>query len=61
VVVALVVLPYVDRRPGGTGRWFAPERRVANTIFVALVMATVVLTIVGTLFRGPNWGWVWPW
>jgi quinol-cytochrome oxidoreductase complex cytochrome b subunit len=61
VVVALVVLPYVDRRPGGTGRWFAAERRVANTIFTALVLATVVLTIVGTLFRGANWNWVWPW
>ena len=21
----------------------------------------VVLTAVGTLFRGPGWGWVWPW
>jgi quinol-cytochrome oxidoreductase complex cytochrome b subunit len=61
VVVALVVLPYVDRRPGGTGRWFAPERRVANTIFTALVLATVVLTVIGTLFRGANWNWVWPW
>ena len=19
------------------------------------------LTVVGTLFRGPNWAWVWPW
>ncbi len=61
VVVALVALPYVDRRPGGTGRWVAPERRVANTIFAAFVLATVVLTVVGTLFRGPNWSWVWPW
>jgi hypothetical protein len=21
----------------------------------------VVLTVIGTYFRGPNWGWVWPW
>jgi hypothetical protein len=21
----------------------------------------VVLTVVGTFFRGPNWAWVWPW
>src|SRR5512134_581791 len=36
IVVALVILPYVDRGRAGVGRWFAPERRVANTIFTAL-------------------------
>jgi quinol-cytochrome oxidoreductase complex cytochrome b subunit len=61
VVIALLALPYVDRRPGGTGRWFAPERVVANTVFAAFVLAAVALTIVGTLFRGANWNWVWPW
>jgi quinol-cytochrome oxidoreductase complex cytochrome b subunit len=61
VVLALVVLPYVDRGPGGVGRWFAPERRVANRIFTSLVVIAAVLTIVGTLFRGANWAWTWPW
>lgn len=61
VVAALVVLPYVDRRPEGVGRWFAPERRVANTIFTTLSAIAIVLTVIGTFFRGPNWSWVWPW
>ena len=61
IVLALLVLPYVDRGKVGSGRWFAPERRVANTVFTALVIVSVVLTIIGTLFRGPNWAWVWPW
>jgi quinol-cytochrome oxidoreductase complex cytochrome b subunit len=61
LVLALVALPYVDRRPRGIGRWFAPERRVANTVFTAIVAVTVVLTVVGTFFRGPNWAWTWPW
>jgi quinol-cytochrome oxidoreductase complex cytochrome b subunit len=60
-VIALLVLPYIDRRQTGTARWFAPERRVANIIFTTLVMATVILTLIGTFFRGPNWTWVWPW
>ena len=60
VVVALVALPYVDRSPHGVGRWFAPERRVANTIFTVLAVVAV-LTIIGTFFRGPNWAWTWPW
>jgi quinol-cytochrome oxidoreductase complex cytochrome b subunit len=61
VVLALVVLPYLDRRPYGGGRWFAPERRVANTIFTTLAAIAIVLTVIGTFFRGPNWSWVWPW
>jgi len=61
VVVALLALPYVDRRPRGVGRWFAPERRVANAVFSAFVAVAAVLTVVGTFFRGPNWAWTWPW
>jgi quinol-cytochrome oxidoreductase complex cytochrome b subunit len=61
IVAALVSLPYFDRSRTGIGRWFAPERRIANTIFTALVIVSVGLTIIGTLFRGPNWAWVWPW
>ena len=42
VVVALLVLPYLDRGTrAASGRWFAPERRVANTIFTALVIVFV--------------------
>ncbi len=61
VVLALVVLPYLDRGPGGVGRWFARERRLANTVFTVLVVVATVLTIIGTFLRGPNWAWTWPW
>jgi quinol-cytochrome oxidoreductase complex cytochrome b subunit len=61
VVVALLALPYVDRSSHGTGRWFAPERRLANLIFTALVVVASLLTVIGTFFRGPNWAWTWPW
>jgi quinol-cytochrome oxidoreductase complex cytochrome b subunit len=61
LVLALLGLPYVDTRPGGVGVWFARERWLANTIFGALALAVVVLTVVGTFFRGPNWAWMWPW
>ncbi len=61
IVVALLVLPYVDRNPAGSGRWFAPERRTSNTVFTILVVLLAILTVIGTLFRGPNWAWVWPW
>jgi len=61
LVAALVVLPYVDRRPGGVGVWFARERRLANAVFAAVALALVAVTIVGTFFRGPNWALVLPW
>jgi cytochrome b-561 len=60
-VLALLALPYFDRRTLGVGRWFAPERRIANSTFTVLTVALVVLTVVGTYFRGPNWAWTWPW
>jgi len=25
------------------------------------VFVAVILTLVGTFFRGPGWSWVWPW
>lgn len=61
LVVALLSLPYIDRNPAGSGRWFAPERRVSNAVFTAIAAVLVILTITGTLFRGANWAWVWPW
>src|SRR5664280_880960 len=61
LVVALVLLPYMDRQRKGVGRWFARERVVANTIFTICLLTAIVLTIIGTFFRGPNWGWVDPW
>jgi quinol-cytochrome oxidoreductase complex cytochrome b subunit len=61
LVTALGLLPYIDRKRQGVGRWFARERVVANTIFSICLVIAVVLTIIGTSFRGPNWGWVVPW
>ena len=61
LVLALLLLPYVDRTPTGTGQWFPRERRVANAVFTGLAALMVVLTITGTFFRGANWAWVWPW
>ena len=61
LVTALVLLPYLDRKRAGVGRWFARERAVANTIFTICLLAAIVFTVIGTFFRGPNWDWVEPW
>jgi len=30
-------------------------------IFTSFVTGFIVLTVIGTLFRGPNWEFVFPW
>ncbi|MCP3988450.1 MAG: hypothetical protein GY724_05235 [Actinomycetia bacterium] len=57
IVLGLVALPYIDRSP-----YLATKhRRVAVATFTTFLVIWVVLTLVGFAFRGPNWGWVWPW
>jgi len=59
-VVLLLFAPFIDRNPQGTGRWFARERLLANTIFMSLAVLNVIFIIIGTFFRGPNWTFVSP-
>ena len=61
LVLALVLLPYLDRGRQGAGRWFARERAAANAIFAVCLVVAIVLTVIGSLFRGPNWSWQEPW
>ena len=56
-VLTLVLLPYIDRNPSTIAR----HRKVAITIFSGLVLIAVVLTVIGTFFRGPGWQFVAPW
>jgi quinol-cytochrome oxidoreductase complex cytochrome b subunit len=59
-VIILLLVPYLDRKPHGVGRWLAKERLLANTLFITFAFVNVVLVIIGTFFRGPNWAFVSP-
>jgi quinol-cytochrome oxidoreductase complex cytochrome b subunit len=61
LVAALVLLPYFDRRRRGVGVWFARERKVAITIFTICLVTAITLTVIGSIFRGPNWAFQLPW
>jgi quinol-cytochrome oxidoreductase complex cytochrome b subunit len=62
VVAGLIAWPFLDRSPvSGVGVWFAAARRRQNTVFLLLVLAVIVLTIIGTFLRGPFWHFFWPW
>ena len=61
IVMALAVLPYLDRKRKGVGAWFSGERKVAITIFTICLVTMTVLTVIGSVFRGPNWALQAPW
>jgi quinol-cytochrome oxidoreductase complex cytochrome b subunit len=60
-VLLLLLVPYIDRKVAGVGRWFARERLLANLLFLTFVIVNVILIIIGTFFRGPNWEFISPW
>ena len=49
-----------DKRANGLRRWLQ-EKPISFWIMTLFLMEAVVLTAVGTFFRGPGWAWVWPW
>lgn len=55
--LVLTVIPYVDRSDG----WRLRDRKFLTAVFLFLIIAAATLTIIGALFRGPEWRWVWPW
>ncbi len=57
IVIGLLALPFIDN-----SKFIKPRhRKVAVTSFTAFMVIWILLTLVGFMFRGPNWGWVWPW
>lgn len=57
IIIGLVMLPYINRSTHLKAR----ARKVAVATFTSFLVIWIVLTLVGFAFRGPNWGWVWPW
>ena len=40
---------------------FLHRRAISWWVMTWFIVVAVVLTLVGTFFRGPGWSWVWPW
>ncbi|HEV2113828.1 MAG TPA: cytochrome b N-terminal domain-containing protein [Terriglobales bacterium] len=47
--------------PAGRFRVWLSSKPVSFWIMTWLLLEGLVLTSVGTFFRGPGWSWVWPW
>lgn len=62
VFVGLTFFAASGNGPAGTDfRSWLREKPISFWIMTLFLMEAVVLTVVGTLFRGPGWAWVWPW
>ena len=68
IVLWLLLIPYVDRKPQTRftsllNRIFigGEKRKVLTILFTLFVLGALVLTVIGSLFRGENWSFVLPW
>ena len=54
-------MPYIDSNPKGNGYYTFNERKFAIAIFLfGFVVLWVVLIVLGTFLRGPNWNFFGP-
>ncbi|MGI9101454.1 MAG: hypothetical protein ACR2IF_03325 [Terriglobales bacterium] len=63
IVVAAFMLIAAAAAPEPQGRWqrWLVAKPISFWIMTWFLCELVVLTVVGTFFRGPGWSWVWPW
>jgi menaquinol-cytochrome c reductase cytochrome b/c subunit len=60
IIYTLMIIPYFSEK---NSRMIELLRvhSLAWWIMTWFVVIVVVLTIIGTFFRGPEWSWTWPW
>jgi len=56
-LLGIMAVPYVDRNPSTK----PADRKFAIMFFTFFLMGSAVLTVIGTLFRGPGFNWTYPW
>ena len=55
--IGLMAIAYIDRSPYKAAR----DRKLAWVFFMCLMVGGLLVTFIGSFFRGPGWNWVWPW
>lgn len=63
VVMGGVLLAAKSDAGGNAGAWrsYLHSRPLSWWVMTWFIAVSVILTVVGTYFRGPGWSWVWPW
>ena len=60
LITTLLLVPYFSKRENRFVGWLG-SRPLSWWVMTWFVVIAVVLTAIGTLFRGPGWSWSWPW
>jgi len=68
IIVWLFLIPYMDRKAQGPYTLFlnrlfigGEKRKVLTFLFTVFVLGALIFTVIGSLFRGENWGFALPW
>jgi len=68
IFIWLFLIPYIDRKPKTRftslfNRIFigGEKRGILIILFTIFIFGALIFTIIGSQFRGPNWGFVFPW
>jgi hypothetical protein len=60
LLYAAMMVPSTMFAPPSWRRWLV-RVRLSDWIMTWFVVVAVILTLIGTFFRGPGWKWIWPW
>ena len=60
LIAGMMLVPYFSSKENTIVTWLG-TRPLSWWVMTWFVTIVAVLTIVGTLFRGPEWTWTWPW
>ena len=61
IIIGLMVIPYIDTNPLGSGYYTVKQRRFSiGTFLFGFIVLWVAMIIIGTFIRGPGWQWFWP-
>ena len=61
IIIGLMVIPYIDTNPLGSGYYTWKQRKFAiGTFLFGFIVLWVSMIIIGTFIRGPGWQWFWP-
>jgi len=62
IIVGLMLIPYVDINPKGSGYYTFRERPFAMSVFCfGFLILWIFLITLGVFFRGPGWNFFMPW
>ena len=62
IVAAFMLLAaYSSAQSSSKFRRYLASKPLSYWVMTWFLFEMIVLTAVGTFFRGPGWSWVWPW